>query len=189
MGNFYVNFSVKKSDPQEVVSVLERMGRSAFVTPAVGGYVTIFDKEADSQDTAEIEKLGIALSQETASPVLAVMNHDDDVLCYWLFENGGMIDHYNSFPEYFSDEDEDDDYQTTLGGGASKLCDAFSVPSATVAVASILHEGDYAFAVERHEAIANALGLPMCGVGMGYEYVARGELPDDVTEDQLIRVG
>ena len=97
MGNFYVNFSVKGAEPRQVAGALQGAGRRSVVTPSQAGCVVAFDKEADTQATMRPE-VGSLLSRATNCPVLAVLNHDDDVLCYWLFERGELSDSYNSNP-------------------------------------------------------------------------------------------
>ena len=185
MGNFYVNFSIKDAEPRRVADVLERAGRRAIVTPAQRGYVVVYDEEADSQATRPILSVGSLLSGEIDRPVLAVLNHDDDVLCYWLFERGELADAYNSNPDAF---EEDEGAPAWQDGDAEKLCASLGSPAGAAAVDEILR-GDYVFAVEQHEQLANALGLPSCSVGFGYGYVADGELEDEMDPSELIYVG
>lgn len=185
MGNFYVNFSVKGAAPRQVADILERAGRRAIVTPSHGGYVVAYDEEADSQATRPILSVGSLLSREAGRPVLAVLNHDDDVLCYWLFEGGELADSYNSNPDAFDEEEGAPPWQV---GDAEKLC-ASLVPAADPAAVEAILRGDYVFAVDRHEQFAEALGLPSWSVGFGYGYVADGELEDDMDVSQLIHVG
>jgi hypothetical protein len=184
MGSFYVNFSVKRDDPQRMASALQRAGRKAVITPPLNGYVVVYEQEADTQKTSAIEQVGTLLSREAQAPVLAVLNHDDDVLCYWLYEEGRLIDSYNSCPDYFDELGG----QADRGGDARRLCEALSAPSATDQVESILRGDEFVFAVERHEALVRALGLPDCAFGLGYRYIARGERPDGLDSDQLIHV-
>jgi hypothetical protein len=101
MGNFYTNFTLKTSDAVGVVATLKKASRSALVSPAADGYVVVFDEAADQQDTDAIEEVGILLSGQRSCPVLAILNHDDDILCYWLFNDGQRIDAYNSCPDYW----------------------------------------------------------------------------------------
>lgn len=181
MGNFYVNFSVKGADQRQVVEALERAGRRAIVTPPQGEYIVAYDEEADSQAMEPIQEVGGFLSRELARPVLAVLNHDDDILCYWLFEAGELTDTYNSNPGAFEDEEGTPPWQAE---GAGKLC-AVLRPDADAAALG----GDYVFAVDRHEQLAQALGLPPWSVGFGYRYVDEGELDDEAGADRLVRVG
>jgi hypothetical protein len=80
MGNFYVNFTLKTSDTDDVADTLRQAGRSAFVTPPQDGYVVVYEEQTDSQDANEIEEVGVMLSKQQKCPVLAVLNHDDDIL-------------------------------------------------------------------------------------------------------------
>jgi hypothetical protein len=184
MGNFYVNFSVKRDDPTPVVDALRRAGCHAVVTPPSGGYVVAFEEDSDAQDPSAIARVGALLSGEAKAPVLAVLNHDDDVFCYWLFEGGHLSDTYNSCPDYF---DEDDDSEP--GGDAVRLCAALSAPGPVNEVEKVLRDDGYTFELERHQRLVELLGLPVGSVGMGYGYVESGEVPEGVTPDQLQRVG
>ena len=117
--------------------------------------------------------------------MLAVLNHDDDILFYHLYERGAKTDEYCSTPGYFSGED-----SPPSGGDARKLCRAFESPN-TDGVEAILHPTDEdrpAFAVEQHDALTRALGAPDYAVGVGFTYVSRGELPGDLSDDDLLKV-
>jgi hypothetical protein len=181
MGNFYTNFTLKTSDAAGVVAALKG-SRSALVSPAVDGYVVVFDEASDQQDSAVIEKLGELLSQQQSCPVLAVLNHDDDILCYWLFDKGSQIDAYNSCPDYFGGGAGSD-----RGGDAKKLCQILGTPQAEAAVKQILDGDEYVFAAERHAALVSALRLPDWTVGCGFNYMQGGEIPDGLSIDKLVR--
>ncbi len=184
MGNFYTNYTLRGASPQAVATALA--GRTAIVTPEHNGTVVVFDEESDSQDSGVIAQLGAHLSSQLRCAVLAVLNHDDDVLFYQLFDGGSLADEYCSAPGYFSGDD-----SPASGGDAQKLCSAFGV-SSVEAVSPILHAPDdsdgYTFAVEQHEALVHALGISDYSVGAGFNYVSEGELPGDLTEDSLLRV-
>jgi hypothetical protein len=185
VGNFYVNFAVKRAEQQPVADVLSRAGRTAIITPPQNGDVMVYDEEADSQDDKAIVAVGGLLSREVGSPVLAVLNHDDDILCYWLFEGGEPVDSYNSSPDYFG---EGEDEPAEQGGDAGRLCEALGADADPAAVEAVLR-GDYVFAFERHERLAEALGLPSWSIGLGYGYVARGELEEEQGAGGLVHVG
>jgi hypothetical protein len=185
MGNFYVNFSVKGAEQRQVAEVLEHAGRRAIVTPTQEGYVVVYDEEADRQAIRLILTVGALLSRDLDRPALAVLNHDDDVFCYWLFVRGELFDSYNSNPDAFEEEPGAPPWQP---GDAEKLC-ATLRPSADRAEVEAILRGDYVFAVERHERLARAMALPRWSVGFGYGYVAGGELGDELDVDGLIQVG
>jgi hypothetical protein len=94
VGNFYTNHTVRTTDQAAVVKVLA--GRRAYVSPPSHGAVVVFD-----QEMMDVETLGADLSGELHCPVLAIMNHDDDILWYALFENGAKTDEYDSTPGLF----------------------------------------------------------------------------------------
>lgn len=185
MGNFYANFSVKDAESKRVADALERAGRRAIVAPPQRGYVVAYEEEADTQATAPILEVGGLLSREIDRPVLAVLNHDDDILCYWLFERGELVDSYNSDPDAF---EEDEGVPAPGTGDAEKLRASLN-PEADAAALEEILRGDYVFAVERHEQLAEVLGLPPWSLGLGYGYLADGELDDDMDPDELIHVG
>ncbi len=186
MGNFYVNFTVKRDDPERVAAALKGAACRAFITPPSNGYVMVCEEQSDTQDEVAIKQVGALLSRTADAPVLAVLNHDDDILCYWLLEHGQVSDSYNSCPDYFGESDEE---ESDSGGDAKRLCEALSVPSAAAAVDEILRSDEYAFAIDRHSALAAGLGLPPFSVGLGYQYLANGESREGLDPDQLIRVG
>lgn len=183
MGNFYVNFTVRHQDAQAVAAAMA--GRRGFVTPVDHGCVVVFDAEAESQEPTAITSTGQKLSAALRSPVLAVLNHDDDILAYQLFIDGAVADEYDSTPDYFEIEES----PASQGGDAQKLCDAFGSTN-VAAVEEILRKqqgGDgYVFAVERHEDLVRALDLSSFAIGMGYLYLKRGELPEGLGEGALI---
>ena len=77
MGNFYTNNTLRGPSQQAVAAALA--GRSAIVTPAQDGCVVVFDEASDEQNQEVITELAARLSREFDCPVLAVLNHDDDI--------------------------------------------------------------------------------------------------------------
>ena len=183
MGNFYTNFALRGATQQSVASALA--GRSAIVTAPVNDVVVVFDEQSDSQDTEVISSLAADLSSKCGCAVLATMNHDDDVLWYELFTGGKRVDEYNSCPGYFDDSIEGDE---PAGGDAATLVAAFGAKNPDLVEKALRAPGeDFTFAIERHTAIAEALGLPSFVVGGGFTYINDGELPDGLAKDTLIR--
>lgn len=188
MGNFYVNYTVRGASAKQVTEAFA--GRNAAVTREEKGCVVAVDEESDSQDMEVIGEVGRALSEATGRPVLAVLNHDDDILAYKLWESGKLSDEYDSCPNYFSGDEED---SGPKGGDAAKLCKVFGA-SDVEGVEMILRssfeteEPNFVFAIERHTALAEKLRLPLFGVGFGYRYLEGGELPEGLTEKDVIRI-
>ena len=176
MGKFYVNFSVKSTDQQKMAAVLRDSGRIAIVSPPQLGYVVVYDEETDRQALSSIIQVGTLLSESANAPVLAVLNHDDRILRYWLFEQGAIVDAYDSRPDYFNkffldlNEDDDDEMKeidTTQISRPEKLKDCLKLNLDLVKTKKILRN-KYPSETTRHRAFATELGLPDWSVGVGY---------------------
>ena len=180
MGSFYVNYTVRCADQAAVARSLK--GRSAYVTPARDGKLVVTDEAAETQELDAVREVGELLSRSLKTTVLAVLNHDDDMLWCGLFDHGRLADEYNSAPGYF-----DGGVDPPAGGDARKLCAAFGRPGSEKEVESVLRKGDYVLAMERHVDLIKALGLPDFAVGCGFSYVEAGELPEGLSEGDVVK--
>lgn len=191
MGNFYTNITLRGPSQKQAVDILLKKKRVAFVSPTVNGVTTVFDAECEQQDPNVLGALAAELSRELGCPALAILNHDDDILLYKLYEGGVLIDQYDSSPGYF---DANAEPSEPKGGDATKLCNVMGVTENIKEIEGILRKSSYdengfVFAVDRHEALARALGLPDFSVGFGYNYLRAGELPEGVSARQLKHTG
>jgi hypothetical protein len=109
--------------------------------------------------------------------VLAILNHDDDILWYHLYEDGRLMDKYNSSPNYFEPTAEP---SAPAGGNAQQLCTAFGTTDVTSVECafckSTCDKGGYAFAYQRHADLVHALGTPEFGVGTAYASLSAGNI-------------
>lgn len=189
MGASYTNILLKGPSQEVVVAFMNAKKRHSYVSPALNGCVVVFDEVCEQEDPQVIAGLARELSRQFKCPAWAVLDHDDDVLNYWLFQNGEPADQYDSTPWYWDD---------TLphepkGGNAQKLAAALSAPTAAPAVEAILRqpqgEPGYVLASQRHSDLLKALNLPLLPVNLGYEYLMRGETPPDFDPSALINAG
>jgi hypothetical protein len=189
MGNFYTNYTLKGPTQHAVVAALA--GRAAIVTPDYCGCVMVFDEQSDKQDAKVITDLASRLSREFHCPVLAVLNHDDDILWYQLHEAGKVTDEYDSSPGYFDSSAEEP--APPAGGDAQRLCSLFGATDVSaverILRKSLLDEDGYAFEFERHADLVGALGLPEFGVGTCFSSFEDPcfEFPDGLTKRDLMR--
>lgn len=183
MGKFYVNFSVKSVDPQRVANLLQDAGRSAIVSPPQAGYVVVYDEETDRQALPPIVLIGNLLSNALDVPVLGILNHDDRILRYWLFEAGMIVDAYDSRPDYFKkffldlneeDDDEMKDDDRTQISRPEKLKNCLKLDLDLGKTKKIL-QSKYLSETARHKMFATELGLPTWSVGVGYYDVGKVE--------------
>jgi len=188
MGNFYVNMTAKGADQNEVLATVTKLGRKAFVFPTVNGFTVFCDAQAETQERRIIDELARKASHDLGCPVFCVLNHDDDVLWYGLYEQGELLDEYDSSPGHFEGQ-----FSSPKGGNAASLCrimgvtDSKAVAAVEVALRKPHSEEGYIFEVERHAAVAKAVGLPSCSVGICYSYLQRGELPDGLRREDVRR--
>ena len=172
MRNFYTNITLRGPDQDQVLAALNVQGRSAYVSPTENGFTVVCDEETESQDEMILTDLASDLSDRLQCVALAVLNHDDDILAYWLYEKGEFVDDYNSCPGYFTGEDSGPE-----GGDAEKLCRALGAAGRAAEVQAILSDAEgYLFALERHAALVEVLGLPSFSVALGYNYIARDDV-------------
>jgi hypothetical protein len=115
---------------------------------------------------------------------LAVLNYDDDLLSYRLFDRGQCIDEYDSCSGEFDSVSVDTEPRS---GDSAKLCAAFG-SSARLDVERILRRSndDYTFAIDRHRDLVRALGLTEFAVASSYGSVSSGELPGALSQGDLI---
>ena len=189
MGSFYTNVTLRTTDRDAVRQHLSAAGRRAYISPPAAGAVVVFDRACEEQDPKELAVLTSLLSQRCVCPALAVMIHDDDIFWYGLYEAGALVDEYTSAPDYFEGGG-----APPAGGDATRLCAAFARPDVEAELLGILHRPKdapdaYTFETDRHSAVVEALGLPSAAVGTGYNYLEAGELPSELTMEDLVRVG
>lgn len=178
MGSFYTNITLRGPTQHEVADYLIQADRIAYVSPTVKRITVVYDADSESQDTSVMGRLASELSNHFQCPSLAILNHDDDLLVYQLYEAGKLIDEYDSSPGYF-----DGELSAPIDGDAKKLGQAFDVKHNIAQIESILRkpsyeEDGYLFATDRHRELAQALGIPSFAVGLGYEYIEARDIPD-----------
>ena len=170
----------------EVAEALD--GRNAVVTPSQNGCVVVFDEQSDDQDQQVIGDLASRLSGECHCAVIAVLNYDDDILWYQLYEDGELTDEYDSSPGYFDPEAEP---SCPVGGDAQRICAAFAA-SDVQKVTRILRKSSYdddgyLFAFERHRDLFRSLGLPSWSVGATYASFERHDYPNGLDPEKIIK--
>ena len=189
MGSFYTNVTLRVSDDRPVIEYLTERRRNAFVSGPEKNALVVFDSESEAQDYVVLRNLATDLSKWFDCAALAVMNHDDDVLLYTLAHRGRIVDEYNSAPDYFDAES-----SAKRGGDARQLARLFDASSQAGEIEALLarEAGDddgFVFETERHALLVEALGLPECAVGTGYNYLEAEEYPEDYDAEDFTRVG
>jgi hypothetical protein len=197
MGNWYTNVALKNVAAAEVLPVLGQLGRRAIVNPAQHGWVTVFDEECEKFDLDVLESLALTLSSELPCIALPCFNADDDVLWFAIYENGRRISRYASATQEFEDAKE----FPAVREFAAELCRAFEKPDRRKELGTVLRRGHgalgllrlanltlaYVVEIDRHMDVAKLIGLPSASVGLGFNYVSRGELAAGMRPETLLK--
>jgi hypothetical protein len=195
MGWFYTNVTLYKAQQQQVADFLARQKRKAYVSPTVADFTVVYDKETEDQDTAVLKKLTESLTKKLRCRGLASLVHDSDVYMYWLYDNGKLLDTYNSFPGYFDSEVDD---ALAEGGDVQKLCKAFEKQGASSESArtfALGEQGNLSVDIEQylqgegiHSALVRALGMPPFAAYGGYNTIENNDVVMDLDRKSLIRL-
>jgi len=187
MGNFYVNITTRGAIIKDILDYLKSKKLSAYLIEGPKGFCTIYEEICDDQETKHISNLLEEITQECNCAAIGILNHDDDILAYELWSNGKKVDEYDSCPGYFSGDEGRFDPE---GGDAKLLSELMGDGGNVETIDKVLKAtGDegYVFAVERHEALAKAIGLPIHSVGYGFRYISGGEIPQEINEENIIK--
>jgi hypothetical protein len=194
MGLFYTNVILYKAKQQQIADFLNKQKRIAYVSPTIGNFTVVYDKETEDQDTRVLEKLAGLLTKKFRCKALASLVHDSDIYMYWLFGDGKLIDTYNSLPGYF---DSAPAIPIPEGGDGSKLCTAFEKPNALLEVEHIFElvkqsnlgtETDkYLSGEDIHAELVRILGMPSFSSFTGYYTLENTDLPAELERTSLIK--
>lgn len=189
MGLFYANLTVYRPARPALLKELRRLKREAFVSPTFHGHTIVFDKAMDEQDSEAIEGVGTAITKALSCSAMAAVLHDDDVLYFWLFQQGKVTDCYDSYPTYFDSESPP---RPPAGGNATLLCEAFERPDRSNRIDQLLRADlledelpGVPGEIERHAGIAAELGIPPFVAGVCYSSIAGDYVPQEFIPPEL----
>ena len=172
MGNFYTNVTLVGTAADTAVARLRELGRSGYVA-AEGADCVVYDRECERQDTDVLMALADDRSSSLNTRALAVLNHDDDILWFQLYDRGQLVAEY-----------------ANRGGPRTNvraLCAALGRPAQTLRVWFLLAR-PFVCQLTRHARLVQALGLPEAAVGTGCTYIDQDEPPIGVPPERILRV-
>lgn len=195
MGIFYTNTTLQTSDLRSVIVYMKKNKRSGYILPRPSRFVVLYDQVTEDQNPTVIEKLSSELSEQLACIAFSILVHDSDVFAYWLYQQGQLLDEYNSIPAYFDDDVD----PAPSGGNAQKLCQIFGVPEAVeqvfrifqtvkIGVVEDIWSDGYLMGEDIHRKLVSILQLPLMAVGAGYYTIENDFISDDFPKSELIRV-
>jgi hypothetical protein len=186
MGAFYGSIHLRSDEHEPVCDILRHLSkrkRRFLVSPSSNGWVSVYPN-FNGQD----DKVSKAIAKRFSGDVIHLAIHDDDVLYYWLYRKGKLIDKYSSCPDYFGPMSES--AKTRWRGNAELLAPLLSEGETSTTIQEVLDK------------LRNTQGLPdslqdRLSVALGisdawtaYEYLmpwsktaARSKLPRRIVTD------
>jgi hypothetical protein len=189
MGCFYVNITTRKAQSHEVIDFLKSNNLSAYIIVGPEDFCSIYEQICDTQNMNHISAILCELSRHFSCPAIGVMNHDNDILAYELWLNGEKVDEYDSCPDCFDPEPGGN--VEPIGGNAKLLSELMGQNPNEKSIEDVLRafgggDLDFVFAVERHGALAKAVGLPSHTVGYGFNYLSEGVIPEGISKEDIL---
>jgi hypothetical protein len=159
MGLFCANFHFRNIDEDALQTAIASRGLDGHrVLPQKSGWTSLYEERASQQDEEWIRALVADLSRELRATAIAFMVHDSDIACYWLVDNGQLLDEYNSFPDYFDMDDTGGEPSGPRGGRPDVLLRYCRKGVKQGELATILNQQP-TFAESIIEQLAQALGI------------------------------
>jgi hypothetical protein len=186
MGGFYGSVHVKTADRSSVQQAAEAISKRQktrfLIGPPLNGWVSAYP-ETHGQD----ESIAKAMARRAGGDVIYVMVHDDDVFAYSYFQDGKLVDAFNSRPDYFGSVPAKTKAKLR---GRPLLIQHLLAPGKSLKELIALLSPDATeqtpFAFELLERFANLLGLP--NAVAAYEYLMEGETEHIQDWDDFIHV-
>jgi hypothetical protein len=169
MGAFFTNYHVRKVDAEACAKALTTLISSrALVTDSKNGWTTVYDEQSESQDDNVLHRLAKALSSKLKTTVIAMMVHDSDIFVYLIYENGKLVDQFDSKPDYFGPVSETQ--KKEWRGDFAKLL-PYAKKKASAQDFKCVAEKKMVFEEERVGEFAQLLGIDPSRARTGFKYV------------------
>jgi hypothetical protein len=175
MGAFFTNYQVRGKSASEVCGALEPLVEGqAYVSPEKNGWVTVYDSASDRQEESTITHLAAELSRSLDTAVFGFMVHDSDIAFYWLYQNGVLIDEFNSAPDYFETAGEETKFR--VRGDAEALLPFCVVGTSPSQIEAVIHPAENfpVFAEEILVKLSQLFGIDDVRMSLGFEYFDGG---------------
>jgi hypothetical protein len=171
MGAFFTNHQVRDKSATEVCDALKPLLEGhAYVSPEKNGWVTVYDEASDRQEESTINQLAAELSRSLDTPVFGFMVHDSDIAFYWLYQNGVLIDEFNSAPDYF--EDAGEKTKSRVRGKTEALLPFCVAGTSRSQIEAVIHPAKNfpVFAEEILAKLSQLFGIDDGRMSLGFEY-------------------
>ena len=173
MGASFTNYHVRTADAAACAKALTTLISSrALVTDSKNGWTTVYDERSDTQDIEVLRRLAKGLSSKLKAAVIAMMVHDSDIFVYLIYENGELIDQFDSKPDYFGPVSETQ--KKEWRGDFAKLL-PYARKKASAQDFKCVAEKEMVFEEERVGEFAQLLGIDPSRAQTGFKYAQETE--------------
>jgi ankyrin repeat protein len=173
MGASFTNYHVREVDAGACAKALTTLISSrAFVTDSQNGWTTVYDERSDSQDIEVLRGLAKGLSSKLKTAVIATMVHDSDIFVYLIYENGELIDQFDSKPDYFGPVSEAQKREWQ-GNFAKSL--PYAKKKVSIQDFKRIAEKEHVFEEHRAVEFSQLLGIDASRARIGFKYAQETE--------------
>ncbi len=178
MGLFCVNFHFRDTEEKALTEALDRRGVTEYrIVQGKGGWTALYEEQASEQDDRRIHELAGGLSKDLQVAVISFLVHDSDIACYWLYDNGELLDEYNSDPDYFGETDGPKRPSGSQPNILARYCREGVKPLDLARILSEKNVRATTFAEHLIEQLAGKLGIDRGLAIADYRHIAEGEGP------------
>src|SRR5665213_2273072 len=183
MGGFYGSVQVRTRDRAAVIAAATDAARAAgircLVGPEINGWIGVYPEQG-GQDQGS----GADMAARMGGEILHLLVHDDDVMAYWLWREGGLVDSYWSQPGYFDESQRAQ--QEQMAGNPAAFGELLRGRSREMAQVLERREQAVTFEMDRLGRFAGLLGIS--NAVTSYEYLKAGEVEGVERIDEFIDV-
>lgn len=185
MGTFLTNVHIQTTSPEQVIEAMQSLEvRGAWLSGPNGPWITLWD----SMGLTRSEEVAQHLSRQLEAPVITFMVHDSDILMYQLYDNGQMLDEYNSCPGYFDGDASMEEASQADCETLKRYCRSETTKDELESLLKVWTQAEalegitskYVFEEQRLVELAKHLDIPANVVGIDYGDIGRDVHPDEV---------
>jgi hypothetical protein len=175
MGLFCASMHFRGTDDKALSAALNRRRVTRYrVIPDRNGWTSLYEERVSRQDDDWIRDLAGGLSQDLHVAAIAFLVHDSDVACYWLYDNGQLLDSYNSCPDYFDDHGATEEEASMPSGGQPDVLVRYCRTGVRQVELTAILAQEAVFAEGVIERLAEALGIDRERALADYKDIAGG---------------
>ena len=193
MSSSFVNYQIHSGNFDDIVRLAERLVETKmYISQPKNGWISVYDEASEIIDSERTRTLAQELSSVILNIVIVFIVYKSDYLVYLLYNNGHLVDEYNSDPDnfYFGFEQINSQLKEQVKGNPEALL-TYCLPETELESVINLFVQREAFVEYMIYELAALLGIDevratsgFSDVEDGYVYDGDIEAGEEVREDQ-----